>query len=84
MIVEPWKAEQWQKQMDRTFKTFEYTNLKKKWLTTFYLTYGAANWWEVMRATIKEEGVRRMNWTAFKNKFQIGRASCRERVFRAV
>ena len=57
------------RQIDPIFETTECIDLDKKRLATFQLTYAAADWWDAVRATIGEEGVRRMTWTAFKNRF---------------
>ena len=55
--------------MDRIFEIIECTDLDEKRLATFRLTYAAVDWWDAVRATIGEEGIRRMTWTAFKNRF---------------
>ena len=55
--------------MDCIFESIECIDFDKNRLATFQLTYAAVDWWDAMRATIREERVRRMTWTAFKNRF---------------
>ena len=67
--AEPWKAEQWLRQMDHIFETMDCNDQEIKRLATFQLTYAAADWWEAVKATIGEEAVRVMTWTTFRRKF---------------
>ena len=38
-------------------------------MAVFQLTYAAADWWESEKATLGEDGVRRMNWATFRRRF---------------
>ena len=38
-------------------------------MATFQLTYAATDWWELEKATLGEEVIRKITWIAFKAKF---------------
>ena len=55
--------------MDLIFDVVECSDQDKRRMAVFQLTYAAADWWESERATLGEEGVRRLTWTTFKARF---------------
>ena len=55
--------------MDMIFETIECSDIEKKRLAVFQLTYSVADWWDAVKATIGEDAARRMTWTSFKTKF---------------
>ena len=55
--------------MDRIFEIVECNDLEKKCLAAFELMYATIEWWDVVRATIGEEAVRRTTWIVLKEKF---------------
>ena len=59
-LAEAWEAEQWVRQMDIIFETIECSDIEKKRLAVFQLTYSAADWWDAVKATIGEDAARRM------------------------
>jgi hypothetical protein len=60
-------------------------DLKKAWLVVYSglgvnLTLGVLYSWSIISAALMDN----YGWSATQTQIQIGRASCRERVFRAV
>ena len=45
------------------------SEVEKRRLANFQLTYAAADWWEAEEATLGAEVIRRMTWIAFKERF---------------
>ena len=78
-LAEAWEAEQWLRQMDMIFKTIMCSDIEKKCLVVFQLTYSAADWWDAIKSTIGEDVARRMTWTSFKTKFLEKYFPCSER-----
>ena len=70
-MMEPWRAEQWLREMNLIFKAMECGEMEKRWLAMFHLTYVTVDWWEVEEDTLAEEAVWRMTWAAFKERFLI-------------
>ena len=54
-MTEPWKAKQWIRKMDQLFETMVCSELDKRRLAVFQLTYAAADWWESKKARFGEE-----------------------------
>ena len=59
-MVDPWKAEQWLREMDLIFDTIECTDQEKRRMATFQLTYIVADWLESEKATLGEEAIQGM------------------------
>ena len=57
---EAWQAEQWLREMDRIFETMECSEADKRRLAISQLTFAAADWWEIEKAILGDEGTRRM------------------------
>ena len=68
-MMEPWKAEQWLREMDSIFIAIDYSEVEKLRFATFQLTYTAADWWEAEEAILVAEVIRRMTWATFKERF---------------
>ena len=68
-LLEPWQAEQWLRDMENIFEAMECSDIEKRRLATFQLTFVAAEWWEAEKATLGTESTRRMPWMTFKERF---------------
>ena len=68
-MIDLWKVEQWLQEMNIIFDAVECNDQDSCRIAIFQLTYAAAGWWESERATLGEEWVRRLTWTAFKVRF---------------
>ena len=64
-IKEPCKAEQWLQEMNSIFRAIDCSEVEKRLLATFQLTYTVANRWEVEEATLAAKTIKRM-MTRFK------------------
>ena len=67
--AEPWRAEQWLREMESIFDTLGCSEIEKRRLATFQLTYAAADWWESEKAILGEDAVKAMPWNAFRELF---------------
>ena len=52
-------------EMDWIFETMECIKLDNRRLANFQLTDATADWWESQKATLGNNAVRGMPWTAF-------------------
>ena len=68
-MMEPWRAKQWLREMDSIFRAIDCSEVEKRRLATFQLTYTAIDWWEAEKATLGAETIRRMTWVTFKERF---------------
>ena len=68
-MSEPWKAEQWIREMETIFRAIECRDHEKKRLAVFQLTYSAAEWWEAEEASLGTVALDQLTWEEFKDKF---------------
>ena len=66
---EPWRAEQWLRELEVILDAIECNEQDKRRLAVFQLTHAALDWWEAEKATIGPDAIRRMPWVAFKARF---------------
>ena len=66
---EPWKAEEWLREMERIFDTMGCDGIEKRRLATFQLSRMAATWWDSVKATLGEEAISMVAWGDFKERF---------------
>ena len=59
-MIEPWKAKQWIRELDQIFETMVCSELDKRCLAVFQLTYAVADWKESEKARFGEVAVRMM------------------------
>ena len=55
--------------MELIFEAMNYTEFDRRRMAVFQLTYAVADWWESEKATLDEDGGRRMNWATFRRRF---------------
>ena len=68
-MAEPWKAEQWLREIEVILYAIECNEQDKCRLASFQLTFAALDWWQAETATIGVDEARRMPWEAFKTRF---------------
>ena len=56
-LGEVWLAEQWLRDMEAIFDTLECSEIDKRRMATFQLTFAAADWWEAEKATLGPDGI---------------------------
>ena len=66
---EPWRAEQWLREIEVILDVIECNEQDKRLLASFQLTFAALDWWQAETATIGTGAVRKMSWETFKVKF---------------
>ena len=55
--------------MDLIFKTIECTDIEKRHLAIFQITFSATDLWNAVKATIGKDAISGITWDLFKTQF---------------